>query len=45
MLYKGGTFIGCETEQMAKKPTCEACKTRENRMEKLEIKISKEDKF
>ena len=28
MLYKGGTFIGCETEVLAKKPTCEACKTR-----------------
>ena len=22
LLYKGGTFIGCETEQLAKKPTC-----------------------
>ncbi len=22
MLYKGGTFIGCETEQLAKKSTC-----------------------
>lgn len=32
LLYKGGTFIGCETEKLAKKQTCLACKTRENRL-------------
>lgn len=40
LLYKGGTFIGCETALLAKKPTCQACKTRQNRLEKLVFKLS-----
>ena len=43
MLYKGGTFIGCETEVLANKPTCDACKTRENRLDKLKLKISRKE--
>jgi hypothetical protein len=39
MLYKGAVSLGTETYENGKKPTCFACKMRENKLDTLHISV------